>query len=572
MKNQEDWDEHLDSVLFSIRVHKHSSTGMTPFRMLYNRDPILPFQFKDRLEQDLNAKPTDCIEMGTNNRNSVEEMVFQLERGLDSMYAKAAKNIKKAQKVQERNYNKRHEVQVKNPIQANDLVMKVNLAQRNRKAKMKNAHLGPYCVVSVSDKGYILKDKYSHILKRPVPGIQLVRYFGHMPLPENVTSKSVSTDFDIENAEESIPEESPNIHISDNLTSGCEGDMSSESDIDLSTIQTSQRCLPRKYRLSLKRKHKYIEIPQKQLVIARGSDQCQSSDDSVVIDVCKQQTSSTVAPNDHGPHQDLGEKRTRSVLLEDIGPEEEIMDTLPTISFCANKEDFLIPFSETLQNEGDEINLQIIHSSPELDSKATTCKKNGTDTYAHSRLYREPTFITYFHPLNQQEIFDAGAKLGIRIERAHTRPKFTGIGLPFVGPPSVTVSAKADGQCLPNTLSLLLSGSELYAFLIRNAICNYIENPQNIKCLRQHIPIEYTTGRKYVLATGRRKESCWCTDVEIFAFTQITGYDVMVYTNTGKWLMYTKSSCGSRTTERAFYINNISGGHFDPVFTTKDYL
>ena len=40
----------LPSVLFAIRTSKHSSTGFTPFRMLYNFDPILLFEYADKVE------------------------------------------------------------------------------------------------------------------------------------------------------------------------------------------------------------------------------------------------------------------------------------------------------------------------------------------------------------------------------------------------------------------------------------------------------------------------------------------------------------------------------------------
>ena len=48
MENQEQWVDMLDSVLFAICISKHSSIGTSPYRMLYNKDPILPFEYADR--------------------------------------------------------------------------------------------------------------------------------------------------------------------------------------------------------------------------------------------------------------------------------------------------------------------------------------------------------------------------------------------------------------------------------------------------------------------------------------------------------------------------------------------
>ena len=47
-ESQEDWYDILDSVFFAICISKHSSTGVSPYRMVYNKDPILPFEYSDR--------------------------------------------------------------------------------------------------------------------------------------------------------------------------------------------------------------------------------------------------------------------------------------------------------------------------------------------------------------------------------------------------------------------------------------------------------------------------------------------------------------------------------------------
>ena len=44
MEWQEDWYELLNNVLLGMRSQVHSSSGYSPIRMLFNKDPILPFQ------------------------------------------------------------------------------------------------------------------------------------------------------------------------------------------------------------------------------------------------------------------------------------------------------------------------------------------------------------------------------------------------------------------------------------------------------------------------------------------------------------------------------------------------
>ena len=50
MIDQMDWVRLLPSILFAIRTAKHSSMGYSPYRMLYNKDPIMPFQHADQLK------------------------------------------------------------------------------------------------------------------------------------------------------------------------------------------------------------------------------------------------------------------------------------------------------------------------------------------------------------------------------------------------------------------------------------------------------------------------------------------------------------------------------------------
>ena len=50
MIDASDWVRLLLSVLFAIRTAKHSSMGYSPYKMLYNKDPIMPFQHADCLK------------------------------------------------------------------------------------------------------------------------------------------------------------------------------------------------------------------------------------------------------------------------------------------------------------------------------------------------------------------------------------------------------------------------------------------------------------------------------------------------------------------------------------------
>ena len=60
----------------------------------------------------------------------------------------------------------------------------------------------------------------------------------------------------------------------------------------------------------------------------------------------------------------------------------------------------------------------------------------------------------------------------------------------------------------------------------------------------------------------------WATEVEIFTFAQLLGYDIYVYTQHGEWALF--SSEQGALSEKSFYLNNETGGHFDPVLNGSE--
>ena len=43
----DDWDEHIDAVLFGYRVNAQASTKFTPFELMYGVKPRLPIDLAD---------------------------------------------------------------------------------------------------------------------------------------------------------------------------------------------------------------------------------------------------------------------------------------------------------------------------------------------------------------------------------------------------------------------------------------------------------------------------------------------------------------------------------------------
>ena len=61
----------------------------------------------------------------------------------------------------------------------------------------------------------------------------------------------------------------------------------------------------------------------------------------------------------------------------------------------------------------------------------------------------------------------------------------------------------------------------------------------------------------------------WGTDLKDFVFCLITGHDVYVYSQHKNWAQFSKNLKQSDPNiSTAFYLNNVTGNHFDPVLTS----
>ena len=124
MMSQEDWGPMLPSILFALRISKHSSGSMSPYRLLYQRDPILPFQFMDQLKNGGLNTASNCLNLPESD-NPVSDLVEKLEQIPKQAFSQASQNIKKAQKHQAKNYNARYHGGT--PFKVGEKVLKRNM-------------------------------------------------------------------------------------------------------------------------------------------------------------------------------------------------------------------------------------------------------------------------------------------------------------------------------------------------------------------------------------------------------------------------------------------------------------
>ena len=99
---EDDWDRKISAARFVYRTSKHTSIGMTPFKIVYGREARLP------IDVAMKVNSGDDVTSGDNDTSDLNAEVERMVSILKSVHAKAAENIKVAQAEQTRKYNQRH--------------------------------------------------------------------------------------------------------------------------------------------------------------------------------------------------------------------------------------------------------------------------------------------------------------------------------------------------------------------------------------------------------------------------------------------------------------------------------
>src|SRR5881398_1295404 len=99
-EKENEWDKHIESVLFAYRTTKHNIMKKTPFFMVYGREAILPIE---DFENGENFEKDAIIERSYDLINLVDERI------------KALENIERSQ-VQQKN---RHDIKIKEETKFN---------------------------------------------------------------------------------------------------------------------------------------------------------------------------------------------------------------------------------------------------------------------------------------------------------------------------------------------------------------------------------------------------------------------------------------------------------------------
>src|SRR5436305_4079453 len=93
LEKENQWDEHIEQVLFAYRTTKHATTKRTPFFMTYGREATLPI---DELE----------IQENISEKESILKRTYDIIN-LTEEREEARKNIRKSQEKQKERYDKK---------------------------------------------------------------------------------------------------------------------------------------------------------------------------------------------------------------------------------------------------------------------------------------------------------------------------------------------------------------------------------------------------------------------------------------------------------------------------------
>ena len=130
--NQNDWDVLIPSVLFAYRTAVHNSTGFSPYKLLFGREPKQPidFQFPITSSQRSEASP--------------DHYFSALKRTLDSIQEQANQNLRTAQ-LSQKQYHDRGVTAAQFSIE--DMVLVYNPVAHGS-PKFQKHWEGPFLVVS----------------------------------------------------------------------------------------------------------------------------------------------------------------------------------------------------------------------------------------------------------------------------------------------------------------------------------------------------------------------------------------------------------------------------------------
>ena len=155
----DDWGQYLDAAVFATNTSTQSTTKVTPFRMMFSREPRFPLEAEKEGER---ASMEDIFE--SLQSADVEDVLEKLIQKQQEIFKAADGRIVEAQKKQKEQYKKRKGI-IDYQFKEGDKVLRRNMKQKTRKgSKHEDRWLGPYTIVELSKTTCRLKNALGKIL------------------------------------------------------------------------------------------------------------------------------------------------------------------------------------------------------------------------------------------------------------------------------------------------------------------------------------------------------------------------------------------------------------------------
>ena len=149
--NPRHWPYIMEGVLFAHRVSKHSSTKYSPFKLLYNREPVLPIDVKYRLSSTEISKCDEPFD-----KDIFDAVLTSCNIIREEVHKQVGENIKRTQEKQQRDYAKRNISSVSNDICIGAQVLLRNNKRNDRKGgKFCFKWIEPYVVSDITKRGLV---------------------------------------------------------------------------------------------------------------------------------------------------------------------------------------------------------------------------------------------------------------------------------------------------------------------------------------------------------------------------------------------------------------------------------
>ena len=159
-EGKEDWDQHISPVLFAYRTAKQSTTKMTPFFLVYGRNPKMPLMNEETIIE-----------------GNILTRLYTLTEELPKQRETARQNVTRAQIQQKKRHDRK--IDPTRKFKIGEKVLMYDAARdKHFTGKLKPKWKGPFYIHNVLPNGaYKLRSLEGKVLTAPINILLIKRYY-----------------------------------------------------------------------------------------------------------------------------------------------------------------------------------------------------------------------------------------------------------------------------------------------------------------------------------------------------------------------------------------------------------